>query len=320
MVENETGFLTAPSNRRSKGENIPLDIKWSIDRITVVGTLRSFLPNASEKSDSSMARKNATRINVEDVFNNFVDNGHARQAGSGFQILADDEENIAYFERVKFDKSKGRLDFNPNKLSSVIQNGLKDFIQSIFLDSHFSRCDVAADIYNLPDNYVNTYRVNEPIGSQFFFGKSGKLETAYFGARSSERQVRLYNKKIERIEKKHIEEVKDVDTWWRLELQLRRGSVDDFKKRVQDTLANFYSPHSIPETVSPIERAVLIGLYSEPDNWGRLDKKTRSKYRALCADIASDDFLTTKLVQSFDSQKNEIEKELKDWLSFYSVG
>ena len=41
------------------------------------------------------------------------------------------------------------------------------------------------------------------------------------GSRSSERQVRLYNKLLEQTKKKKIVP-KEIDTWWRLEVQLRR--------------------------------------------------------------------------------------------------
>ena len=109
-------------------------------------------------------------------------------------------ENIAYVEVLPFlDKAtgreKGRIDFNPNKIQHFLKINLKDFIKLMFEDPHFSRADVACDIIDLDDEYVNQYRLVDAVSFRPYYGQSGALETAYWGARSSERQVRLYNKK-----------------------------------------------------------------------------------------------------------------------------
>lgn len=72
----------------------------------------------------------------------------------------------------------------------------------LFEDPHFSRADVACDIIDLDDEYVNQYRLVDAVSFRPYYGQSGALETAYWGARSSERQVRLYNKKVGMIEEK----------------------------------------------------------------------------------------------------------------------
>ena len=57
--------------------------------------------------------------------------------------------------------------------------------------------------------------------------RMGALETAYWGARSSERQVRMYNKKLE--QEKHRQIVpEEVQSWWKIELQLRRSKADEW--------------------------------------------------------------------------------------------
>ena len=40
---------------------------------------------------------------------------------------------------------------------------LKDFIKLMFEDPHFSRADVACDIINLDDEYVNQYRLVDAV-------------------------------------------------------------------------------------------------------------------------------------------------------------
>ena len=131
----------------------------------------------------------------------------AQKAGAGWVLLDKYGENIAYVEVLPFlDKAtgreKGRIDFNPNKIQHFLKINLKDFIKLMFEDPHFSRADVACDIINLDDEYVNQYRLVDAVSFRPYYGQSGQLETAYWGARSSERQVRLYNKRVERLKKK----------------------------------------------------------------------------------------------------------------------
>ena len=74
------------------------------------------------------------------------------------------------------------------------------------------------------------------------------METAYWGARSSERQVRLYNKFLEQTKKKEVVPA-GIETWWRLEMQLRRDKASDWVEVAYGTLDSFYSPHFIPKNV-----------------------------------------------------------------------
>lgn len=57
----------------------------------------------------------------------------------------------------------------------------------LFEDPHFSWADVACDIIDLDDEYVNQYRLVDAVSFRPYYGQSGALETAYWGARSSER-------------------------------------------------------------------------------------------------------------------------------------
>ena len=85
----------------------------------------------------------------------------------------------------------------------------------MFDNPHFSRADVACDILDLPDEYVSQYRLVDAVSFRPYYGQNGALETAYWGARSSERQVRMYNKKLE--QEKHRQIVpEEVQSWWKI--------------------------------------------------------------------------------------------------------
>ncbi len=65
------------------------------------------------------------------------------------------------------------------------------------------------------------------------------METTYWGSSASEKQIRLYNKKIEQ-ERRHGRIV-NLDSWWRLEMQLRGSKVEDYPELVAKMLENFLS-------------------------------------------------------------------------------
>lgn len=91
-------------------------------------------------------------------------------------------------------RGKGRIDFNPNKISQFLASSMKNFIHDLFIEPHFSRADIACDIIDVPDEFITQYRVVDPVSFKPIYGRNGKLETAYWGSRSSERQIRMYNK------------------------------------------------------------------------------------------------------------------------------
>ena len=119
---------------------------------------------------------------------------------------------------------------------------MKNFIHDLFLEPHFSRADIACDIIDVPDEFITQYPVVDPVSFKPIYGRSGKLETAYWGSRASERQIRLYNKKLEQETKRKVVP-KEVETWWRLEMQLRRGKATDWHNMVQESLNSFASLH-----------------------------------------------------------------------------
>ncbi|MGC3164615.1 replication initiation factor domain-containing protein, partial [Enterococcus faecium] len=84
------------------------------------------------------------------------------------------------------------------------------------------------------------------------YGRSGKLETAYWGSRASERQIRMYIKKLEQETKRKIVPP-EIKSWWRLELQLRRGKATDWYAMVHESLDSFASPHFLPQSTKPID-------------------------------------------------------------------
>ena len=105
--------LTAPSNRRSEGSNLPLasnfltfDLKlgWSIDRITIVGKAREHMwyHNGTDVKDVDF--KKLMKLN---------EGAYVKAVGeTAWKIVDQFEENIAYIELLQFMPGYARIDFN----------------------------------------------------------------------------------------------------------------------------------------------------------------------------------------------------------------
>lgn len=325
QVLNQHENLTALSNRRLNRQTLPsytnsFRVEWSIDRVTIVGVLREFNVNRVFSSDmffEELFEFHGEKITLAQVMPRLAMFGAVEETTSGWNLLDRYKENIAFIQILPFKdedgREKGRIDFNPNKIGLFLQGTLQDFILEVFDNPHFSRADVACDIINAPNDYVDQYRVADPVSFRPYFGKDGKLETAYWGARSSERQIRLYNKYLEQNKKKNIVP-DDVKTWWRLELQLRRSRADEWVKIVHNTLDSFYSLNHFPDDMKATDKVMLAGLVAEHQLISELSERTRRKYRKMMKELAKEDELTQHLKASFSESVDKLNKELNNWL------
>lgn len=286
-------------------------MSWSIDRITIVGKLNDNIYYHTSND--------VLILNFEQLMRLNEGNGYLKAVGNnGWQLLDQYEENIAYIEILKFHEGKGRIDFNPNKISQFLASSMKRFIYDLFLDPHFSRADIACDIVDVPDDFITQYRVVDPVSFKPIYGRSGQLETAYWGSRSSERQIRMYNKKLEQERKRKIVP-KEIKTWWRLELQLRRGKATDWHAMVQESLDSFASPHFLPMDTKATDRIMLAGLLTDQNFWSLLSRNSKYKYRELLKQESQNDELTNHLRETFSESADVLKKELDTWLQGLDV-
>ncbi|WP_239822224.1 replication initiation factor domain-containing protein [Streptococcus mitis] len=320
-VINSLQNLAGPSNSRLNTQNfaLPFKMNWSIDRITIVGFLKRFnFDHTIFTEDGEVIYTKGEDFTLAQAMPILARENGAIEKGRGWSLVDKYGENVAYVEVLVFkdketDREKGRIDFNPNKIQHFLKIDLKDFIKMMFEKPHFSRADVACDIVGLPDEYISQYRLVDGVSFRPYYGQSGQLETAYWGARSSERQVRLYNKFVEQTKKKEVIP-EDVKSWWRLELQLRRSRADEWVGVVYDTLGSFYSPEHLNLDLSATEKIMLTGLHANHNLWSELNKDTKRKYRKLAKEVAKEDELTNHLKSSFSSSIEQLDKELNSWL------
>ncbi|MBS5931203.1 MAG: replication initiation factor domain-containing protein [Enterococcus durans] len=312
-IVNEWEKLTALSNRRlSVGESVKtIKMSWSIDRITIVGKLKENIYYHTQNDVLILDFEQLMRLNEG--------NGYLKAVGNnGWQLLDQYEENIAYIEILKWQEGKGRIDFNPNKISQFLAGSMKNFIHDLFLEPHFSRADIACDIIDVPDEFITQYRVVDPVSFKPIYGRSGKLETAYWGSRASERQIRMYNKKLEQETKRKIVPP-EIKTWWRLELQLRRGKATDWYAMVHESLDSFASPHFLPVSTKPIDKVLISGLIADQNNWSIISRDLKYRLRKLLKQESQNDELTNHLRESFAESSSELKEELDTWLQGLDV-
>lgn len=310
---NEWEKLTALSNRRlNVGESVKdVKLNWSIDRITIVGTLKeTILYNTSS---------GFVCINFEQLMRLNEGQGYLESVGlNGWKLSDKFGENIAYIEILKFQEGKGRIDFNPSKINEFLTSSMKNFIHDLFLEPHFSRADIACDIIDVPDDFITQYQVVDPVSFMPIYGRSGKLETAYWGSRSSERQIRMYNKKLEQETKRKVVP-KEVETWWRLELQLRRGKASDWHNIVQESLDSFASPHFLPIDIKPMDKVLIAGLLTDQNNWSIISRDLKYRLRKILKESTLNDDLTNLLRETFSESSKDLKNELDTWLQGLDV-
>lgn len=191
--------------------------------------------------------------------------------GNSFSI-----EDLGFLQ-VDRVSSNFRFEFNPNHIKTDEDKDLVNLILSYFTNFHFSRLDIALDLYN-----YNIYDYNivdlSPRKKSYFYDRVGKLETCYFGSMGSNKFVRIYNKAKE-------QKIDNMD-WWRVELQLRDKNIDIYLEDRKDFLEDiyFFKYVSIDE-YSTVEKATLEYILHDYSRINQLSKNQKTKYKKMIRDL-----------------------------------
>ena len=218
---------------------------------------------------------------------------------------------------LDYDKLKGqafnarpfRMEFNPNKLRSVDTEILSTIIPYLE-DIAISRVDLAFDIFEVDCSEFILEKKGRPTATKEWRDKNGKLETKYLGASRSEKQIRLYNKKVEQLENGSEEDkefAKQFQHWWRLEFQLRSRSVEEIFEVIDSVI---FKPFVFDNL--PVETQIYLVSYTRNKNvWQKLHRNTRAKYKKILETYQTSDTDYLQLMK--DLLKHErpvLEKQL----------
>lgn len=286
------------------------EIKVSIDRLTVVADY------PSDRLDNDM-REWMSKPFVQDISDGIqvVDERNCYFDDFGNRHTPVAPEQVAFIHSPKFLRDKLRIDFNPNH--GLDSEGGQWVLQLIakLQNKHFSRCDIAFDIFNEPTAQdYQVYRFG--TGKQIIMGPDGKMQTTYYGSMKSGQQIRQYNKKLEQ-QARHGKLV-NVDSWWRVELQLRGNKIKDYPSLVRKMLEEFYIPEykNLP-TIR--EKAMILALITDPTLYGDASDRTRQRWRKLLKETPKDNRLSVAMAKKFVEDFQRLEYELQSIMNRFNV-
>jgi hypothetical protein len=186
----------------------------SIDRLTIIGSIIDI---------------QAFQINVINDYN-ITEKLLPYSPTKGFNQSLKLVQGLGHID-IDNRENRVRYEYNPNTVAPN-QKFYVELIVNQLKNISFSRVDIAID-FNLNGFNDFDFQCTRPVSENHFLGVTKKIETKYFGSRSSDMLYRLYDKTIERQEKGKT----DVPQgWWRLEVQLNN------KRIVDEFLYNEYTP------------------------------------------------------------------------------
>lgn len=245
------------------------------------------------------------------------------------------EENLIFIHVFEHGgESDLRIDFNPNSLKKhdveYIWNDLRFALSTLQVDLRLSRFDLAFDIINAP--FIREMKnIRGGVTRKEFYGRSGALETIYWGSQASSVQIRLYDKLVEIGGKtgelyNTIPELTKIDEWgrflvqiedaWRLEMQMRtkvidENLVDEVVKRLNDfSLVSVYELDLKPEVQRFAEimlnnsKILKLAYRDVPE---RTFKRWKAKVRKAIKEANDDNIEAIKKALQRDSEKLKLE-------------
>lgn len=290
--ENKAVELTGLSNSRlNRHIMYTPEPKLHFDAMTIVGNLNK---NNAHKLSEFMSI--APQIRLWDILQ------------TKFKAKALQEKVYIEYDKVKadaWDRRNMRVEFNPNKLTHEEMLWLKQNIIDYMEDDGFTRLDLAFDFEDdLSDYYAMT---DKSVKKTIFYGRNGKPETKYFGVRDSDRFIRIYNKKQERKDNADIEVMSEH--LWRVEIELKRDMVDYWNDCFNDL-------HILKPDWSSLEKvkdqAMIYMLIHEESTWGKLERRTKNKYREMLKSISEID-LTDLMKLTLKENEKQLQKQIEFW-------
>ncbi|HAR7015053.1 TPA: replication initiation factor domain-containing protein [Staphylococcus aureus] len=283
-----TGYSNSRLNRHTM---YTLEPKISFDRMTIVGNLNK---NNAQKLSEFMSVE--PQIRLWDMLQ------------TKFKAKALQEKVYIEYDKVKadsWDRRNMRVEFNPNQLTHDEMLWLKKNVIDYMEDDGFTRLDIAFDFeYDLSDYYAMT---DKSVKKTIFYGRDGKPETKYFGVRDSDRFIRIYNKKQERKDNADVEVMSEH--LWRVEIELKRSMVDYWNDSFDDL--HILKPNwKIIKRSS--DRAMVFMLLNDEEEWGKLERRTKNKYKNLIKEISPVD-LTDLMKLTLKENEKQLQKQIDFW-------
>lgn len=202
-----------------------------------------------------------------------------------------------------------RYEFNPN--NKTYEKGHMSVLK-MMKDVHLTRIDIAFDVKGI-DMSKWKWVDSKSRKTNVWYDGQGNVETYYIGGKESEKKVRIYNKAVEQGLKN--------ETWWRVEVQLRKKTAEDFRRGLLKSNTDINPFNDIVPVVDgefpelPIkERAMVKYLIQYPSGFSELSVNSRTKYKKLIQGLAS--WETIDFRKAWNEKSSDVGSELQSWYSF----
>lgn len=306
-------ILTAPTNRRSDRHSMQVFEKMGDEYKGLVAYPRIDMLTAVGIVPTKKLKKFENLVNTSAYFN-LLDGGGPQT------IKAKSVDDKVFVEFVGLKKNQLRAQFNPNKMNREERRNLIENVLKFIPEYHFSRLDLAIDLNaNLSEYFIYS---DVATKTTVHSGLTGQMETKYIGTRTSDKFIRIYNKKQEVNDKQKFEDdddffLSEVDQnfyegqhWWRVEVELKRSRTDDWKH-------SFDQLHLVKPNWKNIEkntdRAMVFMLLNDDTEWANLEYRTRKKYKKMISEIADVD-LNEVLKEVIRVYEKDLQDELNYWI------
>lgn len=209
-----------------------------------------------------------------------------------------------------FNKGNFRIDYNPSKLAKEVHEDLIQSLKPMLYDLHFTRIDVAFDCDFDLSQYTHEHVT--PLEWAQFGGKTGAVQTLYYGSRNSDYYSRTYNKKVQLKEVEDIE-YKELEYWWRYELEIKNKRACESMIALDFPIFERVRFKSYGyEEMTGSDRIVVEGLVKKPELMGVLSQYERSKYRKLIKQLEAED-ITPIFESALKNKLPKLKRELRAW-------
>lgn len=271
-------------------------VKVSWDKITIVGDIKNLL--AFERLVNNSTHVNLIKNTQSEI--------------KGFFL-----NDLIYFEytpmRSKTLKvSNMRLEFNPNHLADYHRHVLMQDILPLVAFKHLTRADLAFDL----DTDLSRLKINykRNVKTKYYFSETSQLETLYLGSSTSERQLRMYNKKLER-ESNDDDSLDKYKNYWRVEFQMRREAINSWQSILDDYTFNF--DFDLSDIKNLADKLTLEALIDKRIAFSDIEKgKERERIRKLYKKLlAQDSDVKTLMQEAIKKEAPRLADELEELLT-----
>lgn len=203
-----------------------------------------------------------------------------------------------------------RMEFNPNRIKWAelipVLRLLGKFTSLLW--GRISRIDTAID-YKASLNPLMFHDKFKRKGS-IFYGLNG-VQTVYLGMRSSDVQIRIYDKSLEQREQFDIT---GDESWWRVEAEIK--STTNILEEIKNPFENLYYSELNGKTVIPSERYLIKFFWAFAEKYGidlalkEMPKATRSRFKQNIIESKSIERPAIVFDREFRAKKQSLESNL----------